>query len=306
MQLIDIDAHIHTNTHCNFQCIHCYENAENSIKMSLTDEFEINLIKFFCKTYNADIHLEGGEIFLEEHFIAALLNLDESVARHLTITTNGSLRSQNRETIRALRSIGCLRISVEGHTDTLHQALRGRELQPILDNALYYQDQGIPIALRLTLNTLNIGAMFSETIPALEAKGFRRFQMYEMQPVGRGMTAGMCITGRLDSFFTNWLNSQPKSSIKVSLPLRRRAEVYDYSAQLERVGISVEDVGNVASVSIGADGSVRVCPWDTTSEPLLFICEDNIETLRTVIESQNIPHECAFCSRIVLKGGSPC
>ena len=304
MQLIDV--HIHTNTHCNLQCIHCYESTEDAERMSLTKDFVISLIQFLCKTYDADIHLEGGEIFLEEHLITTLLDLDESVLRHLTITTNGTLRSQNSDTLRVLRSVGCLRVSVEGHTDFLHQALRRCDLQTILDNAHYYQNQGVPISLRLTLNALNVESMFSETIPTLEDKGFNRFQIYEMQPVGRGKTANICIPERLDIFFKDWLRNPPKSNIKVSLPVRRRAESYEYLTRLKQVGVVAEDVESVASVSIGTDGSVRVCPWDMTSEPLMSIKKDSIETLRNAVESQIIPHECDFCSRIVLKGGSQC
>jgi MoaA/NifB/PqqE/SkfB family radical SAM enzyme len=271
--------------------------------MTLDEKLEINLIRFLCNNYDADIHLEGGEIFLEESLISALLCLDESVRHHLTITTNGTICSTNTETIRALCSVRCLRVSVEGHNDLMHKTVRGHELNTILDNAHYYQSHGIPTALRITLNKLNIDKIFEETIPSLEDKGFSHFQIYEMQPVGRGKTSSLCIADRLDSLFGRWEKSLSRSSIKVSLPYRRRDEVYKYIARFKHIGVDVKEVGETASVSIGVDGTVRVCPWDMESEPLFIVQNDNLELLSKIIESQIVPHECNCCSRIVLEGG---
>jgi MoaA/NifB/PqqE/SkfB family radical SAM enzyme len=299
-----IDVHIHTNTHCNLQCTHCYEDTGELTKMNLDEKFEINLIKFFCNAYNADIHLEGGEIFLEESLITALLDLDESVRRHLTITTNGTVRSTNADTIKALTSVSCLRVSVEGHNDVLHKSVRGCELSTILDNALFYQSQGIPIILRITVNKLNIKNMFEETIPSLEKKGFSNFQIYEMQPVGRGKTSGLCITERLDLLYEGWLRHPTCTSVKVSLPNKRKYEVFEYIMRLKQAGVDVYEVGKATSISIGVDGVVRVCPWNMDSEPLMIVRDDNLELLSKIINAQAIPHECDFCSRIVLKGGA--
>jgi MoaA/NifB/PqqE/SkfB family radical SAM enzyme len=268
----------------------------------MDNKLEVNLINFLCKNYNADIHLEGGEIFLEEGLITALSGLDKAIRQHLTITTNGTIRSANSDVIQVLQSLGCLRFSVEGHTDSLNQAVRKHALLPVLENALYYQDQGIPVTLRITLNKLNIDMMFNEIVPSLEEKGFSRFQIYEMQSIGRGKTSDLCINGNLDRFWGQLVKCPPNSHFKISLPLHRKTEAFEYITQFKQIGIEVMEVGNIASVNIGTNGSVRICPWDTTSEPLAFIQPDNFESLFSIIETQDIPHKCEYCSHIVLKG----
>jgi MoaA/NifB/PqqE/SkfB family radical SAM enzyme len=272
----------------------------------MDDKLEVNLIKFLCKNYNTDIHLEGGEIFLEECLITALSGLDKTIRQHITITTNGTIRTANAEVIQVLQSIGCLRVSVEGHTDSLNRAVRKYDLLPVLENALYYQNHGIPVALRITLNKLNVDAMFNEIVPGLEEKDFSLFQIYEMQPIGRGKTSDLCINGNLEYFFKQLVKCPPHSNFKISLPFHRKTEVYKYITQFKQVGIEVSEVGNNASVNIGTNGSVRICPWDITSKPLAFIKPGNFESLSNIIETQDIPHKCEYCSRVVLMGGTRC
>jgi len=301
-----VDVHIHTNTQCNLKCIHCYESAGETPKLCLTDDFEVNLIQFLCKNYDAVIHLEGGEIFLEEHLIQVLLRINESMRKRITITSNGLICSSNDDTLEVLRSLTCLRFSLEGHTEKIHSTVRGCCLQTVLDNALYYKNLGIHIVLRITLNALNANIIFSETIPALAEKGFNDFQIYEIQPVGRGKTSGICIEKPLDNFFRNWLQYPSASNVRVSLPFRRINEVNNYLSGLSTIGVEVNEVGAAAGVSIGTDGTVRICPWDMSSEPIIVVTDNNINELNRIINSQQTPHECGYCTRIVLERGAQC
>jgi MoaA/NifB/PqqE/SkfB family radical SAM enzyme len=301
-----IDVHIHTNTHCNLKCIHCYEDADEDKRLRLSEDLEVNLIQFLCESYDADIHLEGGEIFLEEHLIQILLMINESTRKRITITSNGLIRSSNYDTIEVLRSLACLRISLEGHTEEMHSTVRGCCLQTVLDNALYYKNLGIYVVLRITLNALNADIMFSETIPALTEKGFNDFQIYEMQSVGRGKISGICIETPLDNFFNNWLRYPSTSNVKVSLPFRRIDEVHNYLPKLSTIGIEANEVGATAGVNIGVDGAVRICPWDMSSEPIVVVTDNNISELHSVISAQQAPHKCEYCTRIVLKRGVQC
>ena len=300
--MLPIDVHIRTNTHCNLHCIHCYEDADVSVAKSMDREFEIDLIQFLCTNYDADIHLEGGEVFLEETLLSSLLNLSESTRKHLTITTNGTIRANNEDVITALASVGCLRISVEGHNDELQNAVRGCGLSPVLENALYYKAKGIPVVLRITANNLNYTRIFDEIIPSLQDRGFDGFQIYEMQPVGRGKISGLCINERLDALYEGWLRYPSYASTKISLPNKRKAEVAEYMSRFTEIGVSIYEVGNIASISIGVGGAVRICPWDISSVPLMVVNETNFELLSEIINGQEEPHVCDFCSHIVLKG----
>jgi len=298
-----IDVHIHTNAQCNLRCIHCYENADKYTEKKISNEFELQLVEYLCENFAADIHLEGGEVFLEEALIKTLGNLSNENLKSITITTNGLKRTCDQETLRVLRSISCLRVSVEGHTDSLHRAVRKCALQPILDNASYYKNLGVRVVLRITLNRLNMNTMFAETIPTLEKLGFDEFQVYELQPVGRAKTGNIHIETPLTAFYEDWLEHPSNTNVKVSLPKRRINETVEYIARLHQINVVEQYVGDDASISIGVDGFVRICPWDMLSKPLTHITEDNIADLEGVIESQHTPHECEHCTRLVLKGG---
>lgn len=302
-----IDVHIHTNTNCNLKCIHCYESAAaESEKMVISSSFEVKLIQFLCNHFHADIHLEGGEIFLEEHLIQALLMLDIQTRKNITVTSNGCFRTKNADTLEALRSISCLRISVEGHTEALHKKVRNCSLQTVLDHARYYKDMGIKVVLRITLNALNMQFMFSEVIPTLMKEGFNDFQIYEMQPVGRGRASDLCITEPLDSFYHDWLLHPLKANIKVSLSERRINEIKQYQESFANIGVKTDFIGNNASIAIGADYAVRICPWDMKSDPIVVLNENNIPKLCDIIKLQEVPHKCEFCTKAVLKVCTQC
>lgn len=302
-----IDVHIHTNTNCNLRCVHCYEDADFGCGRTVIDSsFEVKLIQFLCEHFCADIHLEGGEIFLEEELIQALLKLDMQMRKSITITSNGFFRMENADTLEVLRSILCLRISVEGHTDALHKKVRNCSLKTVLENARYYKDMGVNVVLRITLNTFNMNVMFSEVIPTLTNQGFADFQIYEMQSVGRGKASNICITGALDSFFHDWFLHPIKTNIKVSLAERRISEVKQYQAEFEEMGIIVEHTGSDSGIAVGADKTVRICAWDMTSAPLAVLNENNLDELCGIIKSQDMPHTCEFCSKVVLKVCTQC
>ena len=304
--MLPVDVHIHTNTSCNLNCKHCYENNGNLPPASINEELEIALIRYLSTNFDADIHLEGGEIFLEEEKISVLNRLDKSALRRITITTNGTYRTQKDDVLCVLRNIAALRISVEGHTGLLHNMLRDGDLQTVLNNAVYYRQNDIKVALRITLNSQNMSGMFSNTIVALEATGVTQFDIYEIQPVGSGKTSKLCIDGLLDVFFNDWIAAPLNAAVKVALPLRRLKEIGVYKQALTHAGVNIKEVGKCANVSISADGAVRICPWDMVSEPLMFVNLKNIEALKEVINAQHMPHECAYCSRIVMRGGLKC
>lgn len=301
-----IDVHIHTNTNCNLKCRHCYVDANSSKTEVINDGFLIKLITFLCNNFEADIHLEGGEIFLEEHLICSLLKLSDSAQKTITITSNGLIRTESEETLEALRSISCLRISVEGHTEYMHRKIRNCSLRTVLDNAVYYKKQGINVVLRMTLNAFNVGSIFSEIIPLIKKEGLDNFQLYEMQPVGRGHGSDLCIEGTLKYFYDDWAFHPAHVNTSIFLPEHRIEEIKHHLVDLERIKVGIERVGNAASISISPNGEVKICPWDMTSTPEIIINENNFEAITDIIKGQSVPHRCDFCSRIVLREGVKC
>lgn len=299
-----IDVHIHTNTNCNLMCRHCYVDVNRYKTQIINDAFLIKFITYLCDNFDADIHLEGGEIFLEEHLICSLLKLSDSAKKAITITSNGLIRTKSEDTIEALRSVSSLRISVEGHTEYMHRKIRNCSLRTVLDNAVYYKKHGINVVLRMTVNAFNVGLIFSEVIPSIKKEGFDNFQLYEMQPVGRGKGSDLCIEGTLKLLYDDWASHPTHVNTSISLPEHRIEEVKRHSADLEKIGVVIERIRDAASISLSPNKEVKICPWDMTSAPEVIINENNFQALADIIERQTVPHSCDFCSRIVLREGA--
>ena len=258
------------------------------------------MINFLCERYHANIHLEGGEIFLQEHLIQALRNLKSEYRKCVVITSNGMLCSKDSVTLDVLKSINCLRISVEGHNEELHKRVRGCSIGHVLGNAAFYRSKGIDVVLRITLNRLNMDQMFSRVIPSLMDEGFHKFQIYEMQAVGNGACSDLCINHGLESFFEDWIHNPTAGQVRVSLAARRIDEAEKYVNPLQEIGITMKRVGKEASISIGADGAVRICAWDMYSKPLINLGNHNFEDLCAIIDHQKKQHICEYCTKLVL------
>lgn len=121
----NIDVHLHTNYTCNLKCLHCYNRSGEGLPRFLPANVELNLIRFLCQNFVADIHLEGGEIFLYKESIATLAHCNSEELKCITITTNGSILIEDEVILKVLRNIALLRVSVEGHTNSLNKAVRG-------------------------------------------------------------------------------------------------------------------------------------------------------------------------------------
>lgn len=139
-----IEVHLHTNDNCNLKCIHCYNKSGEGSAYNIPEiESLLKLIQYFCTAYEAEIHLEGGEIFLRPDLLHRMNSLPQETLQCVTITTNGTIRIDEPEIIDMLRKINALRISVEGHTDGQQRIVRGIDLEKVVEYALFYKEKGI-------------------------------------------------------------------------------------------------------------------------------------------------------------------
>ena len=231
-----LEIHLHSNYSCNLHCKHCYNFSDVHREAELPAEFMITLINDLCKQYETEIHLEGGEIFLKPRFLVLLNDLPDEVLKCITITTNGTICLKDEAILSALRKIGSLRISVEGHTNEQQRAVRGIDIDNVLENARYYMENGVPVWLRVTLNQYNQDGFVNCTLPALSEKGFRRIQVYEFQKVGRGSENNkeLALNGTISDILADLINYKDslECELKIMLSQRRLCEVKEYEQKL--------------------------------------------------------------------------
>lgn len=303
-----IEIHLHTNYSCNLLCKHCYNNSSNHNKCKLSSDLALDIIKEVCEKYNAEIHLEGGEIFLLSDFLAAMNELPDEVLRCITITTNGTIRHENKTILNMLSRIGALRVSVEGHTDEHQRAIRSIGIKSVLENAHFYKENNIPVWLRVTLHRYNYKAFVEKTLPSLNDEGFNKIQVYEFQNVGRGdenkldFALGDSIEWLLKELEEK--NLDLNSHIRMMFPKKRIPEILEHKALLEEKGYCVQLLEPEAGVSIHADGKVFLCAWENNpKECIIDISQTNIEHFMKTIENMELLHQCSHCSAIRITKG---
>lgn len=295
-----LELHLHTNDDCNLRCRHCYNRSGESMSCHRPPtEAILQTLQYFYDTYETKVHLEGGEIFLRPELLSQMGTLPENLLKHVTITTNGTIRNNDPTVLAMLRKLNLLRISVEGHTEEQQRLVRGTSLKHTLENAAFYQSVGVPVCLRLTLNKLNYHGFVSQTISSLAAYGFLVFQVYEFQSVGRGVDAQdeLTIDFPLDELWAELYEHHfPKGThFKLMLSARRGAEVENAAPSLEKRNFVCAKLSPESGLSIHADGGVFLCAWDNDSSHQLF---NWYEQKRPQVLLQSIPltHTCEYCS----------
>lgn len=299
MFVLPSEIHLHTNTTCNLNCRHCYNNSGSMVGHFLPVSLALDCVKEFS---DAEFHIEGGEIFLYREFLDRMNGLSEEMLRQITLTTNGTVRICDENLLSTLRRINMLRISVEGHTDEQQQAVRGIGLENILRNAEAYHDAGIPVALRLTLHSLNYNRFVVDTVASLCARGFQNLHVYEFQLVGRGTENDYLAVSHSISRLLNELCCYPEllpKEFRAMFPKKRYNEILEYQDRLEKAGFAVEVLPPESGISIHANGDMFLCPWDNeTTHCIGNILEMGIANARNMLYKMELSHKCEYCSSI--------
>lgn len=304
----NIEVHLHTNDTCNLKCIHCYNNSgERSAHSIPTIDCLLRLICYFCKQYEAEIHLEGGEIFLRPELLRDMNSLSPEILQCITITTNGTIRTDDQNILNMLAKIYALRISVEGHTETLQYAVRGTSLKKVVENALFYQKMGCPVWLRLTMTKQNQEHLLDSTLPYFMAHGFSNFQIYEFQSVGRGQSIQDLLAVDATAFedFLVGLETWKARPSKEACQLRfffsstRQEAVLSHEANLKADGWKVVSIPPEDGVSIHADGALYLCAWENDeSHRILNVYQDGLDYMAAKLEQIDLKHICSHCSAV--------
>lgn len=302
-----IEVHLHTNDNCNLRCIHCYNKSGEKPVCNIPESGRLlELIKYFCAEYEAEIHLEGGEIFLRPDVLRQMNCLPTEILQCITITTNGTICTDDPVITEMLCRLHALRISVEGHTNEQQRAVRGIALDEVVEHALLYKARGIPVWLRLTMTSFNVEHLLDETLLYYIYKGFRRFQVYEFQPVGRGERNGSLLTVG-DTLFLSFLEKlaawketdREDLRLKIMLPASRREAILSRRSKLELNGLTVSEISTENGLSIHANGSVFLCPWDNEeSHCILNVYKDGIRHMEDRLKKMELKHSCCHCSAV--------
>lgn len=308
-----IEVHLHTNDNCNLKCIHCYNKSGGESACNIPESgCLLELIRFFCTRYDVEIHLEGGEIFLRPELLRKMNELPLEMLQCITVTTNGTIRIEEPEIIDMLCKLQALRISVEGHTDEQQHMVRGIALKEVVENALFYKKEHIPVWMRLTLTCQNYEQLLAETLPYYMEMGFQDFQVYEFQSVGRGVSSAkqLAVDNRAFCSFLEKLETWKEFPDKEELNLKfmfsseRENAVFSHEQKLKSNGLKVFKLPAEDGVSIHADGAVYLCAWDNDERHcILNVYKEGIDCMEAKLKHMSLKHSCSHCSTVCIAYG---
>lgn len=300
-----INAHLYVTSKCNLHCKHCYSANNVSSQQELSLAEMIMIVRTLCTAYDAYIDVEGGEIFLRNDILTFLKALTKYELSRITITTNGTIYPPIPPSL--FSQLCEFRVSIEGHTDSMHHELRGIPLSLVIDNCINWLNQGVPVVARTTLSKANY-KYIDELLEALISIGFKNFSFYEFQAVGRGNLFEQSFKLSLDELYVaieslyKAVNKFPEiHMIKLHLAKPRKDEL-NLSAFINKNSpLLLEDLSYIPTVTVNHDGSVGICPWDIKSDNHLNIRKYPLVTLlEKSINPQDRRHECQYCSEMRL------
>jgi MoaA/NifB/PqqE/SkfB family radical SAM enzyme len=307
-----LNVHMYLTPLCNLACSHCYYDAkrigDDPGRMLSVDDV-VDTISWLCKKFEADLHLEGGEIFLRPDLDQIFAKLAPEYLSLLTVTTSGIVPMQvSKERLRAL---GDLRISVEGHTDELQQMLRPANLDRVFRTTEMLRTNAIPFSLRVTLHRANVRKI-QEMITSFVARGVERISFFEYQPVGRGLAQinQHTLSDADFEFVLDTLIQEPLNPLlrvlKLSLSQRRVAMALERQSMLEDQGFKFIELTAIPNLTINSNGDLGISPWLATATKLHDCFANIFETdFRTEIERRFISDEsrvpCPYTSEFLLR-----
>lgn len=308
-----LSVHLYLTPQCNLNCIHCYYDALRTGDIPgrmLSVQEAVSVIKWLCKNFDADIHLEGGEPFLRSDLGEILAELSPTALGMLTITTNGTVPIT--VPVERLRRLGELRISIDGHNDDLQQALRPAKLETVFRTLGKLRADAVPFTVRTTLHRTNINCL-AEMLASFVASGAERISLFEFQPVGRGAVSDLeqhvLAVDEFEGVLDELARRGPGAGVrllKLSLSPQRIPLALARQTELEAQGFRFIDLLGVPNLTINSNGDLGVSPWMVTARQVhdrfasIFDPDYPLEVERRVMLQATMP-PCPYTSGLLLR-----
>jgi len=265
------------------------------------------VLETLADEYDSDVHMEGGEVFLRSDLKDVFARVPERCWSIVTITTGGAAKID--VPFEKLRLLQAVRVSVEGHTDDLQRRIRLIPLQPVLRTCDLLQTNGVTVTLVITLYGANYGVV-PEMIDFFAARGLTRFSLFEMQPVGRGVSLDPAFFLSDDALRRALvsLNDIPLhrvTSFRLGLKASRIPLVEEQAPMLRSRGFAIERPAETPSLTINSDGTIGSSAWQITAagvadragvvDPATFSCD-----LQRLLGSGALSRRCEYTSSVVI------
>jgi len=178
---------------CNMRCQHC--RAANQLRKDMPVEQIIKIIRFArqFRPDGEDLVLSGGEPLMHRDFSEVLTQVRASGEKYVTLTTNGSLITENHLRLISGLSFTCfaLSVSMDSLDPASHDKFRGHKgaFSKATDALRLVAGCNIPsliLCMRSTIRPSQIDEM-GDIVRYARKMGCRRIGFSAIQPAGRAL-----------------------------------------------------------------------------------------------------------------------
>ena len=179
------DIVLYVNAGCNLRCKHCY--VGNPLLNSAVYYSAESVRHFIGELPRLDrITVLGGEPFLHPQLIEIIDTLGGHTCKERRITTNLTIyRDDIISTLKAAQFRVC--VSVDGHTPTLHDALRGRDaFSRTIKNLQMLTGEGVDVEVTHTVTEQNLDS-FWDLVALCKSIGVKRLNLHRVSLRGNAL-----------------------------------------------------------------------------------------------------------------------
>jgi radical SAM protein with 4Fe4S-binding SPASM domain len=171
---------------CNLRCVHCYSDSmAMKYPGELTWEQMQDVVGNLAAYQIPSLLLSGGEPLIHPRFFD-LVNLASQAGLKLTISTNGTLITEEKAALLKAANVAYVGISLDGIGE-IHDQFRGKEgaFDAAVRGFRNCHEVGQKTGLRLTLTRHNVENI-EQILDFIEEQEIQRVCFYHLVPAGRG------------------------------------------------------------------------------------------------------------------------
>ncbi len=272
-------AELHFTHRCNLKCKHCFQSSSPNSNFSN----EISALKWLdifeqiesCKMHK--ITLSGGEIMFYPQFSEVF---NEIVNRKISliVLTNGTLVNNNNVEALSKENVS-LTISLDGHSEEIHDRLRGRgAYRKVLKNIRFLVGYGAKVSIAYTINSFNYSYL-KEVVELARSLGVRGVIFSFTSEIGRAKDNCSLILSNLQRATVKQNVSQLKEEYSDILELTM-LELLAPRLNSE-LGDKVFCTAGTTHIGISSDGKLYPCVYAFGYEELVIgdLTKENLKDI---------------------------
>lgn len=261
---------------CNYACSYCIFASTGKKPVGELDTEQIfSTLKALSQKGFTHLKFTGGEPFLRPDMLAILQQANR-LGFHSDISTNASFLTPELVEQLALLNLDMIHVSLDGHNENIHEAVRGKKsFAPTLRGIQYLTQSSCYVRVGCVLHAYN-EYHISDMIEFCHALGVNEVVFSMMEPVGRmrGKDSSLATSEKVD--LIREIESYSSDALKIS------HNMGDTKAQPSTLCCPAGE----QFLFINSLGDVSPCTWISEKKPHYILGNLKLHSLSELLESK--------------------